>query len=97
MRISAPFKAKSTDAEPPRVHTMLIIGGKGMEAGNVSVRLHHGGPQGAKPKGEVVAKIVADIRGGGPDATRFTSQLSGCCHTCRRPFSGRKAGAVIPC
>ncbi|MCO5053183.1 MAG: hypothetical protein M9920_12870 [Verrucomicrobiae bacterium] len=33
-----------------------------VEAGNVSVRLHHGGPQGAKPKAEVVAKILADIR-----------------------------------
>jgi threonyl-tRNA synthetase len=33
-----------------------------MEAGNVSVRLHHGGPQGAKPKAEVVAEILADIK-----------------------------------
>jgi threonyl-tRNA synthetase len=41
---------------------MLIIGGKDMEAGNVSVRLHHGGPQGAKPKGEVIAQILADIK-----------------------------------
>jgi threonyl-tRNA synthetase len=41
---------------------MLIIGGKDMEAGNVSVRLHHGGPQGAKPKGEIVAEILAAIR-----------------------------------
>jgi threonyl-tRNA synthetase len=41
---------------------MLIIGGKDMEAGNVSVRLHHGGPQGAKPKGEVIAEILKAIR-----------------------------------
>ena len=41
---------------------MLIIGGKDMEAGNVSVRLHHGGPQGAKPKAEVVADILAKIK-----------------------------------
>ncbi len=33
-----------------------------MEAGNVSVRRHHGGPQGAKPKGEVVADILAKIK-----------------------------------
>jgi threonyl-tRNA synthetase len=33
-----------------------------MEAGAASVRLHHGGPQGAKPKGEVVADILAAIR-----------------------------------
>jgi threonyl-tRNA synthetase len=42
--------------------TMLVIGGRDMEAGNVSVRLHHGGPQGAKPKKEVIAKLLADIK-----------------------------------
>jgi len=36
--------------------------GRDLEAGNVSVRLHHGGPQGAKPKAEVVAEILADIK-----------------------------------
>jgi threonyl-tRNA synthetase len=41
---------------------MLVIGARDMEAGAVSVRLHHGGPQGAKPKGEVIAKILADIK-----------------------------------
>jgi threonyl-tRNA synthetase len=40
---------------------MLVIGGRDLEAGAVSVRLHHGGPQGAKPKGEVVADILAGI------------------------------------
>lgn len=45
-----------------RVHTTLIIGGKDTEAGNVSVRLHHGGPQGAKPKAEVVAEILTKIK-----------------------------------
>ena len=59
---ATPFKAKISNAEQLRVHTMLIIGGKDMEAGNVSVRLHHGGPQGAKPKAEVVADILADIK-----------------------------------
>ena len=44
------------------VHTMLVIGGRDMEAGQVSVRLHTGGPQGAKPKAEVVADILAKIR-----------------------------------
>ena len=56
-----PFKAKISNAEQLRVHTMLVIGGRDMEAGAVSVRRHHGGPQGAKPKAEVVAKILADI------------------------------------
>ncbi len=33
-----------------------------MEAGAVSVRLHHGGAQGAKPKAEVMADILAGIK-----------------------------------
>ena len=41
---------------------MLIIGGRDMEAGAVSVRLHHGGPQGVKPRAEVVADILASIK-----------------------------------
>ena len=59
---ATPFKAKIANAEQLRVHTMLVIGGRDMEAGAVSVRLHHGGPQGAKPKGEVVADILASIK-----------------------------------
>ena len=59
---ATPFKAKIADAEQRRVHTMLVIGGRDMEAGAVSVRLHHGGPQGAKPKAEVVADILAAIK-----------------------------------
>lgn len=41
---------------------MLVIGGRDMEAGLVSLRLHHGGPQGAKPETEVVAEILRAIR-----------------------------------
>jgi threonyl-tRNA synthetase len=59
---ATPFKAKISNAEQLRVHTMLVIGGRDLEAGAVSVRLHHGGPQGAKPKAEVVADILAGIR-----------------------------------
>jgi threonyl-tRNA synthetase len=59
---ATPFKAKIADAEKTRVHTMLVIGGRDVEAGNVSVRLHHGGPQGAKPKAQVVAEILASIK-----------------------------------
>ena len=59
---ATPFKAKLADADQTRVQTMLVIGGRDMEAGAVSVRLHHGGPQGAKPKAEVVADILASIR-----------------------------------
>jgi threonyl-tRNA synthetase len=57
-----PIKAKIAEAEKARVHTMLVIGGRDVDAGNVSVRLHSKGPQGAKPKGEVVAEILAAVK-----------------------------------
>ena len=57
-----PIKAKIQEAEQRRVHTMLVIGGRDLDAGVVSVRLHGKGPQGAKPKGEVVAEILTAIR-----------------------------------
>ena len=41
---------------------MLVIGGRDVEAGNVSVRLHGKGNVGAKAKGEVVAEIFAAIK-----------------------------------
>jgi threonyl-tRNA synthetase len=48
-------------AEEAKVHTMLVIGPRDLEAGNVSVRVHGKGNQGAKPRGEVVADIFAAI------------------------------------
>ena len=45
----------------PTLH-YVCIGGRDMKAGAVNVRLHHGGPQGAKPKGEVVPEILASIK-----------------------------------
>ena len=57
-----PVKAKISDAEHAKVHTMLVLGGRDLESGNVSVRLHSKGPQGAKPRAEVVADILAAIR-----------------------------------
>jgi threonyl-tRNA synthetase len=57
-----PIKAKIAEAEEAKVHTMLVIGGRDMDAGNVSVRLHGKGNIGAKPKGEVVADILASIK-----------------------------------
>jgi len=59
---SDPIKAKIANAEQARVHTMLVIGGRDLEAGAVSVRLHGKGPQGAKPKAEVVAEILTAIK-----------------------------------
>ena len=57
-----PIKAKIQDAEQLRVHTMLVIGGRDLEAGAVSVRLLGKGPQGAKPKGEVIVDILTSIK-----------------------------------
>jgi threonyl-tRNA synthetase len=67
VRVSAdfgtdPVKAKIAEAEKAKVHTMLVIGGRDVEAGNVSVRLHGKGNVGAKPKAEVVADIIAAIK-----------------------------------
>jgi threonyl-tRNA synthetase len=59
---SEPMKAKIAEAEKAKVHTMLVIGGRDMDAGAVSVRVHGKGNVGAKPKGEVVAEILAAIK-----------------------------------
>ena len=59
---SDPVKAKIAAAEKARVHTMLVVGHRDVEAGNVSVRLHGKGNVGAKPTGEVVEEILASIR-----------------------------------
>ena len=56
------INGKIQEAEQAKVHTMLVIGGRDMDAGNVSVRLHGKGNVGAKPKGEVIADIVASIK-----------------------------------
>ena len=59
---SDPMKAKIAEAEKARVHTMLVIGGGDLEAGNVSVRLPGKGNLGAKPKSELVTDILAAIK-----------------------------------
>jgi threonyl-tRNA synthetase len=56
------INGKIQDAEKAKVHTMLVIGGRDLDAGNVSVRLHGKGNIGAKPKAEVVADILAAIK-----------------------------------
>jgi threonyl-tRNA synthetase len=56
------INGKIQRAEEAKVHTMLVIGPRDMEAGNVSLRLHGKGNQGAKPRGEVIADILAAIR-----------------------------------
>jgi len=56
------INGKIQEAEQAKVHTMLVIGGRDMDAGNVSVRLHGKGNIGAKPKGEVIADILQSIK-----------------------------------
>ena len=56
------INGKILRAEEAKVHTMLVIGARDIEAGNVSVRLHGKGNQGAKPRGEVIAEILRSIR-----------------------------------
>ncbi|MDB6025125.1 MAG: thrS [Verrucomicrobiales bacterium] len=57
-----PVKAKIAEAEQAKVHTMLVVGNRDMEAGQVSIRLHGKGPQGSKPKADVIADILASIK-----------------------------------
>ena len=56
------INGKVLRAEEARVHTMLVIGSRDVEAGQVSLRLHGKGNQGAKPKAEVVAQILQSIK-----------------------------------
>jgi threonyl-tRNA synthetase len=56
------INGKILRAEESKVHTMFVIGPRDMEAGNVSVRLHGKGNQGAKPKADAVAQILSAIR-----------------------------------
>jgi len=56
-------KAKISIAEHPESFPPPHVGGYGWSSAvALSVRLRHGGPQGAKPKAEVVADIPAGIR-----------------------------------
>ncbi|HEY0457000.1 MAG TPA: threonine--tRNA ligase [Verrucomicrobiae bacterium] len=56
------INGKILRAEEAKVHTMLVIGGRDLEAGNVSVRIHGKGNLGAKSRAEVVADILASVR-----------------------------------
>lgn len=56
------IKAKIASAEQMKVHTMLVIGNRDMEANAVSVRVHGQGNLGAKPREEVMADILQSIR-----------------------------------
>ncbi len=55
------IKAKIASAEQMKVHTMLVIGHRDLEANAVSVREHGKGNLGARPKTEVIADILQRI------------------------------------
>jgi threonyl-tRNA synthetase len=56
------IKAKIANAEQMKVHTMLVIGSRDMEANAVSVRIHGKGNLGAKPRDEVIANLIQAIK-----------------------------------
>jgi len=56
------INGKIQRAEQMKVHTMLVIGKRDMEANAVSVRLHGKGNLGAKPRGEVIADLLSAIK-----------------------------------
>ena len=56
------IKAKIASAEQMKVHTMLVIGNRDLEAEAVSLRVHGKGNLGAKPRDEVIAEVLAAIK-----------------------------------
>src|SRR5208283_412520 len=56
------INGKIQEAEKARVHTMLVVGPRDLQAGAVSVRVHGKGNAGAKPRAEAIAEILAAIR-----------------------------------
>jgi len=61
------INGKIQRAEQMKVHTMLVIGKRDMEANAVSVRVHGKGNLGAKPRDEVIGELVSRIRARLPD------------------------------
>ena len=54
--------ARIRRAETDRVHTILLIGQREQEAGNLAVREHGKGDLGAKPRDEVIANLLNKIK-----------------------------------
>ena len=55
------INGKIQRAEQMKVHTMLVIGKRDLEANAVSVRVHGQGNLGARPRGEVIANLLDKI------------------------------------
>jgi len=45
-----------------RVHRILVVGQREQEANAVALRIHGQGQQGVKPRAEVIAGILTDIK-----------------------------------
>jgi len=45
-----------------KVHTMFVIGKRDMEAKVISVRVHRKGNLGARPRDEVISKLLEQIK-----------------------------------
>ncbi|MFY8215455.1 MAG: His/Gly/Thr/Pro-type tRNA ligase C-terminal domain-containing protein, partial [Chthoniobacterales bacterium] len=56
------INGKVLRAEEAKVHTMLVVGRRDMEAGAVSLRVHGKGNLGVKPRTEVIADLLEAIR-----------------------------------
>ncbi len=56
------INGKIQRAELLKVHTMLVLGMRDLEARTISVRVHGQGNLGAKPRAEVVADLLQSIR-----------------------------------
>jgi threonyl-tRNA synthetase len=56
------INGKVLHAEEAKVHTMLVLGRRDLEAGVLSVRVHGKGNLGAKPRAAVIADLVESIR-----------------------------------
>jgi threonyl-tRNA synthetase len=54
--------ARIRRAETDRVHTILLIGQREQEAGNLAVREHGKGDLGAKPRDEILAGLLNKIK-----------------------------------
>jgi threonyl-tRNA synthetase len=55
------INGKIQQAEQAKVHTMLVVGPRDMQANAISLRVHGKGSLGVKPRGEAVAQILAAI------------------------------------
>jgi len=56
------INGKIQRAEQMKVHTMLVIGKRDMEANAVSVRVHGKGNLGARPRAEAIAELLESIK-----------------------------------